>query len=207
MNILKLFARARKPLKMVSAKSQRWEVLLSGSGGQGMILAGRILAEAATIYGQKRAVMTQSYGPEARGGASRAEVIISEREIIYPKVIKADILLAMTQPALDKYGKLLSPGGLLIVDSTFINKVPSQFKNVFKSPFSSLAIKFLDASIVANVIALGVLACIAKVVTRESLIQAVLAIVYDKAVVLDRVAVDIGYKLAEDNNFQWERQT
>ena len=75
----------------------RKEICLSGSGGQGLILAGIILAEAAGIYDGLEVVQTQSYGPEARGGASRSEVIISEEEIDYPKVIKSDILLALTQ--------------------------------------------------------------------------------------------------------------
>ncbi len=83
--------------------SDRYEIRLAGEGGQGMILAGLILAEAAAIYAGKNAVQTQSYGPEARGGASKAEVVISDGEIDYPKVMDADVLLAMGQEACDKY--------------------------------------------------------------------------------------------------------
>ncbi len=86
---------------------ERLEICLSGAGGQGLILAGIILSEAAGIYDGKEAVQTQSYGPEARGGASRSEVIISNDTIDYPKVIKSDILLALTQTACDKYVKNL----------------------------------------------------------------------------------------------------
>lgn len=205
MNILNLF---KKPKAQANLKTQnkqgRLEIVLSGSGGQGIILAGRILAEAASIYDNKEATMTQSYGPEARGGASNAEIVISCQKINYPKVMHADIVLAMTEEALDKYGNSLSPGGLLIIDQTFIHKVPSSFKNVFKAPFSSLAIKLLDASIVANVIALGALVCISKVVSHKALVQAVLALVPEKVVVLDRIAVDAGYKVVEDSGFQWK---
>lgn len=206
MNILNLF---KKPKAQASLKTQnkqgRLEIVLSGSGGQGIILAGRILAEAAAIYDNKEATMTQSYGPEARGGASNAEIIISCQKINYPKVIHADVVLAMTEEALDKYGNSLAPQGLLIVDETFIHKVPSSFKNVFKAPFSSLAIKLLDASIVANVIALGALVCISKAVSHQALVQAVLALVSKKVLVLDRMAVDAGYKVAEDSGFQWRK--
>lgn len=207
MNILKLFRKLKpQSAPKLPDKEERLEIVISGSGGQGMILAGRILAEAATIYDKKEAVMTQSYGPEARGGASRAEIIISNSSIDYPKVMSTDILLVMTQEALDKYASMLNPKqGLLIVDETFIKHVPSQFKNVFKAPFSSLAMKLLDAQIVANIIALGSLSAITGAVSREALIKAVLARVPDKIIVLDRMAVDAGYKVAEDSDFKWKR--
>lgn len=205
MNILKLFKR-HKPLPLETSRLERSEIVLSGSGGQGMILAGKILAEAASIYDKKEAVMSQSYGPEARGGASKAEIIISSASIDYPKVIHANILLAMTQEALDEYGVLLDSKGLLIVDDTFINKIPTHLNNVFKAPFTSLAIKLLDAPIVANIIALGSIASITNVISREALIYAVLAAVSDKTLVLDRVAVDIGFKIVKDSGFQWKRE-
>ncbi|MFQ5951802.1 MAG: 2-oxoacid:acceptor oxidoreductase family protein [Candidatus Omnitrophota bacterium] len=169
-----------------------------------MILAGKILAEAASIYDKKEAVMSQSYGPEARGGASKAEIVISSGRIDYPKVMKVNILLAMTQEALDKYGKSLGPEGLLIVDETFIKEVPARFKNVFKAPFTSLAINLLGAPIVANVIALSLLAAITNIVSREALIRAVLDHVPDKVLVLDRMAIDAGFKIAEDSGFKWK---
>ena len=85
--------------------SYRYEIRLSGEGGQGIVLAGVILAEAAAIYDDQNATQTQVYGPESRGGASKAEVIISdEEEIDYPKAISVDLLLALTQAAADKYG-------------------------------------------------------------------------------------------------------
>ena len=207
MNIIKrLFRRHKLQRPETASKAERFEIVLSGSGGQGMILAGKILAEAACIYDEKEAVMTQSYGPEARGGASRAEVIISSEPIDYPKVLDMDILLTMTQEALDKYGKLLNPKGLLIVDETFIKNIPSHYENVFKAPFSSLAIKLLEAPIVANVIALGALAAITNVVTRDALIHAVLACVPDKALMLDRISVDIGFKVAQESGFTFKRK-
>ena len=85
--------------------AQRYEMRFSGSGGQGMILAGIIMAEAASIYSDKKASQSQSYGPESRGGASRSEVIISDEEIDYPKATSIDAMLAMTQDACNKYCK------------------------------------------------------------------------------------------------------
>ena len=84
------------------------QIVLTGTGGQGLILAGIILAEAAVLDG-KQAIQTQSYGPEARGGASRAEVLISDEAIDYPKVLKADTLLAMSQEAFNKYADPSGP--------------------------------------------------------------------------------------------------
>jgi len=168
-------------------------------------LAGKILAEAAAIYDQKEAVMSISYGPEARGGASKTEVIISPASIDYPKVVRMDVLLAMTQEAMDKYGKLLDEKGLLIVDELFVKDVPSHIKNILKAPFTDLAVEMFKAQIVANIIALGSLAAITRAVSREALIQAVLGGVPDKALVLDRLAVDMGFKVVQDRNIKWRR--
>ncbi|RLC89501.1 MAG: 2-oxoacid:ferredoxin oxidoreductase subunit gamma, partial [Chloroflexi bacterium] len=103
---------------------RRYEVRLAGTGGQGAILAGILLAEAAVRDG-KNVVQTQSYGPEARGGASRAEVVISDGEIHYPKVLQADITLCMSQEACDRYGKRMRRGGLLILDADHVTRAPT----------------------------------------------------------------------------------
>ena len=124
MNIIQLFRKHRPRTPESHSAAERYEVILSGSGGQGAILAGKILAEAAALYDNKAAIMTQSYGPEARGGASRAEVIISADAIDYPKVTKADILLVMTQQSLDAYGNMLKDDGLLIADDIFVSSEP-----------------------------------------------------------------------------------
>lgn len=105
--------------------ANRYEIRLSGSGGQGLIVAGIILAEAAGIHDGKYVCQTQSYGPEARGGASKAEVVISEEEIDYPKAIKPDVLLAMNQKACDAYFFDMKPDGMLVVDSTFVKQLPT----------------------------------------------------------------------------------
>lgn len=206
MNILKLFRKYGPEIPVSSKARERYEVILSGAGGQGVILAGKILAEAASIYDHKEAIMSQSYGPEARGGASRAEVIVSSSAIDYPKVRRADILLVMTQPALDKYGIMLREDGLLIVNQTAVKQVPAHFKNVFKAAFDSLAIELLELPIASNLIALGALVAITRIVSKEALIRACLGRVPQKFLVPDRVAVDIGFKAVKDSGFKWEME-
>jgi 2-oxoglutarate ferredoxin oxidoreductase subunit gamma len=151
--------------------STRFEIRLAGSGGQGLILAGIILAEAAGIYDGKFVCQTQSYGPAARGGASKAEVVISDGEIDYPKAIQPDVLLAMNQQSLDTYLADLKPDGLLMVDATLVPEVP--LDRYLAIPFTQIA-RDLGKEMVANIVALGALAARSNAVTLESLEKAVL---------------------------------
>jgi 2-oxoglutarate ferredoxin oxidoreductase subunit gamma len=151
----------------------RMEIRLAGEGGQGMILAGIILAEAAAIYDNKNATQTQSYGPEARGGASKAEVVISQGEIDHPEVIIADVLVAMSQEACDKYAGNVKKDGLLIIDQERVGRVPSS--RAIKVPITRLAQESSGKSITANVVALGVLVGLTGVVSREAIMRAVTA--------------------------------
>jgi 2-oxoglutarate ferredoxin oxidoreductase subunit gamma len=109
---------------MTESAQERTEVRFSGKGGQGMILAGIILAEAAAIYSGKNAIQSQSYGPEARGGASRADVIIANGDILYPKTTALDFLLALSQEACDSYARHLKEGGILLADSEAVKHIP-----------------------------------------------------------------------------------
>lgn len=151
--------------------TSRVEIRLAGEGGQGMILAGIILAEAAAIYDGKNAAQTQDYGPEARGGASKSEVVISNGEIDYPKVINADVLVAMSQEACDKYAASLQKAGTLIVDEDKVGRVPTT--RAIKVPITRLAVESTGKPIVANVVALGVLVGLTQVVSRQAIEKAV----------------------------------
>jgi 2-oxoglutarate ferredoxin oxidoreductase subunit gamma len=150
----------------------RIEIRLAGTGGQGMILAGILLADAAVRDGKKVA-QTQSYGPQARGGASRAEVIISDTEVNYPKVLRADVLLCTSQEACDRYGDQLRPGGLLILDSDSVGRAPTT--QAVRVPITQIARDATGREITANVVALGLLAGLTEVVSREALEAAVSA--------------------------------
>jgi 2-oxoglutarate ferredoxin oxidoreductase subunit gamma len=183
--------------------SNRWneeriEIRLAGEGGQGMILAGIILAEAAAIYDGKNAIQTQSYGPEARGGASKAEVIIGSGDLDYPEVISADILVALSQEACDKYAANLKRHGLLIVDEEKVGRVPNN--QAFKAPIVHTAIQVTGKAITANVVALGVLVGLANsVVSKEAIEKAVIARAPRGTEAINRAALEAGFALAEKN--------
>ncbi|MBI5267346.1 MAG: 2-oxoacid:acceptor oxidoreductase family protein [candidate division Zixibacteria bacterium] len=146
---------------------------LSGSGGQGMVLAAVIFSEAVGFGSSKNVAQTQSYGPEARGGASKSDVVVSPSEIFYPKAIKLDLLLAMTQEALDSYYSALKDHGILIIDDVLVTHVPTD--DYYGLPFTRLAREECGHIMVANVIALAAIAEITGLVGREALEQAVLA--------------------------------
>ena len=167
----------------------RYEIRLAGSGGQGLILAGIILAEAAGVYDGKFVCQTQSYGPEARGGASKAEVVISDAEIDYPKAIQPDVLVALNQKSLDKYIADLKPGGLLLVDADLVTEVP--LRKAMAVPFTRIA-RDLGKAMVANIVALGTLAKLTGVVSLESLGAALLARVPKGTEELNRRALAAG---------------
>lgn len=152
---------------------KRVEIRLAGEGGQGMILAGIILAEAAAIYDSKQATQTQSYGPEARGGASRSEVVISDGEIDHPEVLSADVVVALSQEAYKKFAKTIHPGGLLIVDEDRVTVEPGV--EVVKIPVTRLAQETTGRNITANTVALGALVGLTGVVSRQAIEQAVIA--------------------------------
>ena len=156
-----------------SELEDRYEVRLAGEGGQGMILAGVILAEAAVVHDGLNAVQTQSYGPEARGGASRSEVIIAKGEIDFPKVMIPDLLLCMSQEACDKFYSQVKDDGWIIVDSSNVSRVPSHRALVV--PLSEIAERVTGRRITASMVALGLVCGISGLVTRESLMEAMAA--------------------------------
>lgn len=153
--------------------TNRIEIRLAGEGGQGMILAGIILAEAAAVFDDLQAVQSQSYGPEARGGASRAEVVIAPDEIDYPEVLEADVLVAMSQEAYKKYAANLKSDGLLIIDGQKVK--PDADEQVVSIPITKIAMEVTGKPITANVVALGVLVGLTGVVSRTAIEKAVAA--------------------------------
>ncbi len=176
--------------------SGRYELRFSGAGGQGLILAGVIMAEAASIYDGKQAVQSQSYGPEARGGASKSEVIISESSIDYPKATVVDALLALTQEACDKYSHDLKEGGVLLIDSDLVKKQPEGNFNVVAFPIINTAKNEVGREIVANIVALGAMVALTGVVSRESAEKAVLARVPEAFLELNKKAFNMGFEKA-----------
>ena len=172
------------------------ELRLSGSGGQGLILIGIILAEAA-ILDNKLAIQSQSYGPEARGGASKAEVIISEKTIHYPKVTEPDLVLAMTQEAANKYYSDLKPEGTLIVDTTYVKDLPAGINNILQLPITSLANEKFGKTLFANIIALGAIVALTNAVSMEALTAAVMHRVPKGTEEINKKALELGVSLIQ----------
>jgi 2-oxoglutarate ferredoxin oxidoreductase subunit gamma len=179
----------------------RYEIRLSGSGGQGLILMGIILAEAIGIYDGKFVAQTQNYGPEARGGSSKSEVIVSDEEIDYPKAMQLDLLLAMNQKACDEFYPDLKPEGLLIVDSTFVTQVPTS--KTFQIPFTRIAREKFKREVVANIIALGALTQLSPIISSKAVESAVLARVPKGTEKLNRDALKAGIAAAKRAKKEW----
>jgi len=187
----------------VSIMLDRYEIRLSGTGGQGLVLAGIILAEAAGIYEGKHVVQTVTYGPAARGGTSRADVVVSDGEIDYPKAIGLDLLLAMSQMAHDDSASELKPTGILVVDSNLVTEVKTL--RVVKIPFTQIAREKCGREQMANIVALGALSRLipvtplgAGVITLESMEAAVMARIPKGTETQNKLAFDEGVKAAEE---------
>lgn len=175
--------------------SEQLELRLSGSGGQGLITAGIILAEAA-IRDHKNAIQTQSYGPEARGGASKAEVIISSEDIDFPKVTIPNMSLILTQIACQKYVHDISEEGTLIIDTSVALPVGLKAKHVYHMPIIDAARNDIGKEIVANIIALGVIVELTQIVSKDNLEATILSRVPKGTEVLNQMALQKGYDIA-----------
>ncbi len=151
--------------------SYYYELRLAGLGGQGIILAGIIIAEAAGIYDGKFVAQTQAYSAAARGGFSRSDIIISDEVINYPKAGELDFLLAMSQDEFEENLPFLKPKGVLVVDSTYVSETADA--HVYSIPFTRLARENFGRENVANIIALGSMTQIAPFITENAMEAAV----------------------------------
>ncbi|HIU63890.1 MAG TPA: 2-oxoacid:acceptor oxidoreductase family protein [Candidatus Avacidaminococcus intestinavium] len=172
----------------------KYELRLSGTGGQGLILAGIILAEAALLDG-KLAIQSQSYGPEARGGASKSEVIIADTDIHFPKVTNPNLLLAMSQEAALKYSDDLNKEGILVTDSLFVSQLPHHLGKVYELPITHTAKECLGKALFSNIIALGAIVKLTGIVSEESIVKAVLHRVPAGTEEINKKAIQLGMEL------------
>lgn len=155
--------------------SSRFEMRLSGSGEHGLLLAGKVIAEAAAIYDGKTATQAQSYGPEARGGISRSDIVISDGDIDFPATTSLDFLLAMTQDSVDAYAGDVKEGGTILVDADLVDSVPDGDYRVVRAPIVGTARDRVGRPITANLVAVGIIAGLTGVVGASSLESAVRA--------------------------------
>ena len=173
----------------------RQAILLCGDGGQGLVLAGAILTEAAGTYEGKEVVQTQSHGIQARGGASQSCVIISDQPIKFPITNQFDIMLCLSQQAYERYSTQLTTKGMLMIDRDLVCPVSSQVSiQRIDLPFTSLA-EQLDRRILANIIALGALVKISGVVKCTSIAGALTNWINEKHQPLAQEVLSIGFEL------------
>lgn len=175
----------------------RTEIVLSGYGGQGVVLGGIILAEAAAIYDGINATHNQSYGPEARGGASKSEVIISDDIIHYPEIEHPSVLLCLTQEAFNKFAATVTSDGFIIADSAIQNLNKAGNRKVCCFPIIESAVKEAGSEITTNIVALGVLVGLTQIVNQDALEQAVLSRVPSGTEEINKKAIKIGFRLAK----------
>lgn len=178
-----------------NADNTTTQIRIGGVGGQGIVLAGRLLGKAAALYDGKEAVCTQSYGPEARGGASRSDVIISSEPLDYPYVTEADILAVLFQEAYARFHTRVAPDATVIVDTSLVRHLDTE-QRVCGLPASQIA-QDLGSKVVANIVILGYLIGKTGVVGRESLEQAIRTSVKKQHVELDLKALDAGISQAQ----------
>jgi 2-oxoglutarate ferredoxin oxidoreductase subunit gamma len=162
----------------------RTEILVGGIGGQGVVLSGILLGTAATLFEGKKAVQTQSYSSELRGGAARAEVVICDGPVSDPQVRRPDIFIALAEEALPRYIGLLKAGGLLFIDSDLVKGAAPGDYTITEVPATSIAAE-MGNTIVANLIVLGVLVRKTGVVSAQSMEKAIETSVPKKAVGLN----------------------
>jgi 2-oxoglutarate ferredoxin oxidoreductase subunit gamma len=173
----------------------RREIRISGFGGQGVALAGFILGKALTLYDQQDAVMTQSYGPEARGGASSTNLVVADRPIDYPFIQRADILVALSQEAYARYRPETRPDAQVIIDSSLVT--PADGDATRTIPATALA-EELGRRIVANVVMLGFFTVVTEVVSRPAMLKSIETSVRSSYLELNKAAFEAGWAYARE---------
>ena len=178
-------------------------VRISGFGGQGIILAAVILGTAMVRKGNLYVVQTQSFGSEARGGECQTELIISDKSINSPTTRYKDILICLFQSALEKYLNTLKKKGILIVDPKLVTKIPAIDVNVYKVPATEIAIENGNR-IAANMVILGFLQKLIKVVSEDDLRKIITSMVPKKFIDINLKAFNAGVQFAKDLDITME---
>ncbi|MDI6691038.1 MAG: 2-oxoacid:acceptor oxidoreductase family protein [Candidatus Bathyarchaeota archaeon] len=174
--------------------AKKIEIIIGGSGGQGVVLAGQILGRALAYEG-KNVLQTQSYGAEARGSLARSEVIISDDKIGFPAVRKCDILVAMNHEALNAYLNQLKDDGILIIDETNVRETPKTKVKVYKIPITETCRKMFGEATYANMMMLGALTKITKLVSSKTMEKAIREVVPTKTLNANLKAFEKGQEL------------
>ncbi|MBS3779051.1 MAG: 2-oxoacid:acceptor oxidoreductase family protein [Desulfovermiculus sp.] len=179
---------------------ERCRLVFSGSGGQGLITAAIILAEAAVIYEGLNAVQAQSYGAAARGGVTRSDIIIDDQTINFPKVTQPNILVCLTQEAYDQSYTLIRPGGLLLTDSALVETKRKADARQVSLPLYRSVQQEIGKTIVLNICMLGALQALTNIVSLESLFEVIKTRVPAQFVEMNKKALDLGVELAQEHS-------
>ena len=171
---------------------ERYEMRFAGSGGQGMMLISDIMAEAAGIDAGREVLVSKSYGPEARGGACRSEMIVSDRSISYPVVTSPNFMLAMSQLSVYTYAKDLAKGGVMLVDSGLVENVPEVDGTVYKLPITEIAVNTVQKALNANIVALGVISVLVDYVDTDDVRRRILERFTEKFSAANEAAFNAG---------------
>jgi 2-oxoglutarate ferredoxin oxidoreductase subunit gamma len=175
------------------------EIKFGGFGGQGVILAGMIVGRAAALFDNKEATLTQAFGPEARGSACSAQVVVSDQRILYPYVNHPGIMMLMSQDAFNRFSPELAPGGTLIIEEDLVKPVPlPSGAKVFKAPATRIA-EELGRRMVLNIVMVGFFASVTKLLSPEAMRKAVQDSV-------PKGTIDLNLK-AFDRGFEWGQKT
>lgn len=178
---------------------ERCRMVFSGSGGQGVITAAVILAEAAVIVEGLNATQSQTYGAAARGGATRTDIIISDSQIHYPKVIQPNVLVCLTQEAYGQYQGIIRPGGLLLSDTRFVQSEMKVDARQVELPMYLTVMESIGKPIVFNICMLGALIKITGLVKPESIMTILEKRIPAGFVDMNRQALELGMELAADH--------
>jgi len=170
----------------------RVEIRIAGFGGQGIVLTGQIIGQAASIYDNGFATFTQSYGPESRGGSCTAEVVTSDKPIDYPYVQSPQMLIILSQEAYTKYANNIPKETLVIIDSDLVKPSPSHNPAPLSIPATRMA-REMGRAVVANIIMLGFLAAVSDLVSVEALRKSILASVPEGTGEFNMKSFELGY--------------
>jgi 2-oxoglutarate ferredoxin oxidoreductase subunit gamma len=179
---------------------ERCRMVFSGSGGQGVITAAILLAEAAVLHENLTATQSQVYGAAARGGATRSDVIISDEEILYPKVIQPNVLVCLTQEAYNKYSSIIRPGGLLLTDERYVTQAKKVDARQVELPMYQQVMDAIGKPIVFNICMLGAVMGLTRLVTPESIMKVLEQRLPADFIAMNRQALDIGMELGRRAN-------
>lgn len=174
---------------------ERCRMVFSGSGGQGVITAAIILAEAAALHEGLTAVQSQVYGAEARGGATRSDVIVADSDIYFPKVNQPNVLVCLTQEAYTKFSPIIRPGGMLITDTRYVKTFKKVDARQRELPLYETVMEKIGKPIVFNICMLGAVIALTDLVRAESIMKTLQNRIPQSFLEMNREALDLGVEV------------